>query len=65
MLHAFLHSYACRKKCCEKRVYFLDYGYGVTGHGKLCGDAMVKMYAPLDRLVEWPVGCDIESPVMN
>jgi hypothetical protein len=26
---------------------------------------MVKMYASLDRLVEWPVGCDIESPVMN
>jgi len=26
---------------------------------------MVRMYASLDRLVEWPVGCDIESPVMN
>jgi hypothetical protein len=26
---------------------------------------MVKMYASLDRFVEWPVGCDVESPVMN
>jgi hypothetical protein len=65
MLHAFLHSYACRKKCCEKRVYFPESGHGVTGHGKLWCDAMVKMYASLERLVEWPVGCDIGSSVMN
>jgi hypothetical protein len=58
MVHAFLGTFSCGKKCCQ------DNAKEVKGHGSVWCNAMFKVKTKFEQLVGWEADFNIASSVM-